>query len=341
MKTRTLTSIILIIAVIMTVPLWGAEKAQAASLTKITVAVPHPSAIIWIPLHVAIGEGYFKDEGLEVNVEAVDGSSQVLQVMSAGKAQFGIPGPGPVLAARARGVDAVFIYNLFPKALFGLVVKEDSSYTQASQLKGTVVGVGTADGSEVTFVRPILNEAGLTEGKDYTFLPVGDGGLAAAAFLRNDIEAYASSVVDSAIMTSKGLPLREITPEKNLAYFGNGFATLASYLEANPKVVEGLGRALVRAARFCADPANQAKVLKDAAMGNPQEAEDTVMAKALLVQVVERQTPLDLSPGWGYQPAIGWKLWHEGQVESGALKAPLPDLQAAYTNEFIKQWNGK
>jgi NitT/TauT family transport system substrate-binding protein len=204
-----------------------------------------------------------------------------------------------------------------------------------------VVGVGTADGSEVTFVRPILTEAGLTEGKDYTFLPVGDGGLAAAAFLRNDIEAYASSVVDSAIMTSKGLPLREITPEKNLAYFGNGFATLASYLEANPKVVEGLGRALVRAAKFCADPANQAKVLKDAAMGNPQEAEDTVMAKALLVTVVERQTPLDLSPGWGYQPAIGWKLWHEGQVESGALKAPLPDLQAAYTNEFIKKWNGK
>jgi NitT/TauT family transport system substrate-binding protein len=341
MKDRTLTSIIFIIAIIMTVSLWGTEKTQAASHTKITVAVPHPSAIIWIPLHVAIGEGYFKDEGLDVNVEAVDGSSQVLQVMSAGKAEFGIPGPGPVLAARARGVDVVFIYNLFPKALFGLVVKKDSSYTQASQLKGQVIGVGTADGSEVTFVRPILNEAGLTEGKDYTFLPVGDGGLAAAAFLRGDIEAYASSVGDSAIMTSKGLALREITPEKNLAYFGNGFATLAPYLKANPKIVEGFGRALVRAARFCHDPANQAKVLKDAAKGNPQEAEDTGMAKALLVQIVERQTPLDLSPGWGFQPDQGWKLWHEGQVESGALKAPLPDLKAAYTNEFIKKWNAK
>ena len=341
MKNRALISMILAIAMIMTVSLWDAEKSQAASLTKITVAVPHPSAIIWIPLHVAIGEGYFKDEGLEVEVEAVDGSSQVLQVMSAGKAQFGIPGPGPVLAARARGVDVIFIYNLFPKALFGLVVKKDSSYTQASQLKGKVIGVGTADGSEVSFVRPILTEAGLTEGKDYTFLPVGDGGLAAAAFLRGDIEAYASSVGDSAIMTSKGLALREITPEKNLAYFGNGFATLTPYLKANRKIVEGFGRALVRAAKFCHDPANQAKVLKNAAKGNPQEAEDTVMAKALLGQIVERQTPLDLSPGWGYQPAEGWKLWHEGQVTSGALKAPLPDLNAAYTNEFIKKWNGK
>ena len=341
MKTGKLTRVILILAVIMVLAPWGADKTQAASPTKITVAVPHPSAIIWIPLHVAIGEGYFKDEGLDVNVEAVDGSSQVLQAMSAGRAQIGIPGPGPGLAARARGVEVVFIYNLFPKALFGLVVRKDSSYTQASQLKGKVIGVGTADGSEVTFVRPILNEAGLTEGQDYTFLPVGDGGLAAAAFERGDIEAYASSVGDSAIMTSKGLALREITPEKNLAYFGNGFAALAPYMKENPKVIEGFGRALVRAARFCHDPANQAKVLKDAAKGNPQEAEDTGMAKALLVQIVERQTPLDLSPGWGYQPPAGWKLWHEGQVESGALKAPLPNLEAAYTNDFIKIWNGK
>ena len=341
MKNKMLTSMILIIAIVMASSLWDAEKTQAASLTEITVAVPHPSAIIWIPLHVAIGEGYFKDEGLDVNVEAVDGSGQVLQVMSANKAQFGIPGAGPTLGARARGVDAVFIYNLYPKSLFGLVVRDGSSYTEASQLKGKVIGVGTADGSEVAFVRPIFNEAGLIEGKDYTFLPVGDGGMAAAAFERDDIEAYASSTVDSAIMTAKGLTLREITPEKNLAYFGNGFAVLGSFMKENPKVVEGFGRALVRAARFCSDPANQAKVLKDAAKGNPQEAEDTAMAKALLAQVIERITPLDLSPGWGYMPPEGWELWHVGLVESGALKAPLPDLKAAYTNDFIKTWNSK
>lgn len=337
MKIRMLTSVTLLIAITMFFSLCGAEKTQAASLTKITVAVPHPSAITWIPLHVAIGEGYFKEEGLDVNVEAVDGSSQVLQVMSANKAQFGIPGAGPTLAARARGVDVVFIYNLYPKSLFGLVVKKDSSVAEASQLKGKVVGVGTADGSEVAFVRPIFNQAGLTEGKDYTFLPVGDGGMAAAAFERGDIVAYASSVGDSAIMTSKGLPLREITPEANLAYFGNGFVTLASFMKENPKVVEGVVRALTRAAKFCQDPANKAKVLQDAAKGNPMEAEDTVMAEALLATVLERQTPLDLSPGWGYQPAEGWNLWHVGLVESGALKAPLPNLEAAYTNDFIQK----
>jgi len=340
MKTRTILCFVLSLAVGMALAPLGPGITHAAPLTKITVAVPHPSAINWIPLHVAIGEGFFNDEGLEVNVEAVDGSSQVLQAMSAGRAQIGAPGPGPVLSARARGVDVVFIYNLYPKALFGLVVKKDSPYQTAADLKGNVIGVGTADGSEVTFVRPILTEAGMVEGKDYTFLPVGDGGLAAAAFERGDIVAYAAAVPDAAVMEARGLKLREITPEKYLSYFGNGFASLESYMKENPKVIEGFGRAIVRAAKFCKDPANREKVLADAKKGNPQEGEDTALANALFDKVIERQTPLDLKPGWGYQPPEGWQLWHTGQIESGALKAPLPNLESAYTNEYVIIWNG-
>lgn len=73
--------------------------------TELTVAVPNPSAITWLPMWVAIGEGYFEEEGMTLTVEAVDGSGQVLQAMAAGQAEIGAPGPGPVLAARARGVD--------------------------------------------------------------------------------------------------------------------------------------------------------------------------------------------------------------------------------------------
>ena len=126
--------------------------------------------------------------------EAVDGSSQVLQVMSAGQAQIGAPGPGPVLAARARDVDVVFLYNLYPKSVFGLMVKDDSAYQTPEDLKGQVIGVGTADGAEVAFAQAILTDLGLTQDTDYTFLPVGDGGTAAVAFMGDEVEAYAAAV---------------------------------------------------------------------------------------------------------------------------------------------------
>ena len=141
----------------------AAAPASAQGLRDITFVQPSPSAINSFPIYVAIGEGYFADEGLNVNVESVNGSSAVLQALTADQAKFGRPGPGPVLDARARGVDVVFIYNQMPKSSFGIVVKEESSYQTPEDLKGQVIGVGTADGAEVSFARGVLSALGMTE----------------------------------------------------------------------------------------------------------------------------------------------------------------------------------
>jgi NitT/TauT family transport system substrate-binding protein len=311
----------------------------AAAQTAVTVVVPNPSAITFMPLHVAIGEGYFAEEGLDITVEALNGSAAVLQTMASGQAQIGAPGPGPLLSARARGEDVVFIYNLYPKSLFGLVVPEESDVQEPAGLKGATIGVGTADGAEVAFARGILTDAGLTEGEDYDFLPVGDGGTAAAAILNEEVGAYAAAVPDAVIIAERGIPLREITPDPYLGYFGNGLAVTAEYLEANPEVIEGFGRAMARGTAFGMDPANTEVVLKHAAAGNPQEGEDPEFAQALLDATRERMTPLDPSAPWGYQPPEGWEQWHQSQLDTGAISEPLDDLDAAYTNEFVETWN--
>jgi NitT/TauT family transport system substrate-binding protein len=317
---------------------FGLGQAFAQDLTKVVVAVPNPSAINNFPLHTAIGEGIFKKNGLEVTVEAVDGSSQVLQAMASNQAQIGQPGPAPVLAARARGEDVVFIFNHFAKSVFGVLVQKDSKIETPADLKGTVIGVGTADGAEVGFTRAILNDLGLKEGTDYTFLPVGDGGLAAAAFLRGDIVAYAGAVSDAAIMESKGLPLREITPPAYLAYFGNGYAAMASYIKEHPDVIEKFGKSIVEATRFALEPANREKVLAHTTAGNPQEGEDPAFANALFDAIVVRIQPNDMAKGWGYQPPEDWQKWHDSQVATGTLKAPL-NVEDVYTNDFVAVWN--
>lgn len=315
------------------------SPSYAQDLKDITIVVPNPSALNNFPLFVAMGEGYLKDEGLNVTVEVVNGSASVLQTMAAGQAQFGNPGPGPLLGARARGEDVVFIYNHFPKSVFGLVVKDESEVKGPEGLKGAVIGVGTADGAEVGFTRAIMAGAGLEEGKDYEFLAVGDGGTAVAAFMNNEISAYAAAVSDSAIIQSKGIPLREITPEAALSYFGNGWAVTRAYLTENPKVIEGFGRALVKGVKFGMDPANRDAVLAHAATGNPQEGEDKAFADTLFSAIQNRVTPVDTATLWGFQPPEHWKMWHDSLIETGALKAPLDNLNAAYTNDFVKVWN--
>jgi NitT/TauT family transport system substrate-binding protein len=309
--------------------------------TAITFVVPNPSALTWLPYWVAVGEGYFEEDGLSLTLEAVDGSSACMQAMSAGQAQIGAPGPGPTLGARSRGVDIKFLYNLYPKSVFGLLVKDDSAYQKPEDLKGTVIGVGTADGAEVSFTRAIMTAVGLNEGADYTFLPVGDGGTAAVAFLRDEVACYAGAVSDAAILAARGLKLREITPDAYLGFFGNGIAMLESQMAATPDLAPKFGRALVRGMRFAIDPANKDKALAHCAAGNPQEGEDKAFAASLLEGVIHRMTPTDAfaDKGYGYQPPEHWKMIHDSAVASGALEAALPDLEAVYTNEFVEGWN--
>ncbi|WP_404862178.1 ABC transporter substrate-binding protein [Georhizobium sp. MAB10] len=319
----------------------GVTAANAQDMMQLTVAVPNPSAINNFPLFVAMGEGYFAEEGLELTVEALNGSAAVLQVMASGQAQIGNPGPGPLLSARARGEDVVFIYNQYPKSIFGLMVPEESEAQGPADLDGTTVGVGTADGAEVAFTRGILQDAGLKEGENYEFLTVGDGGTAAAAFLGEEVDAYAAAVSDAAIIESRGIPLREITPEEYLSFFGNGWAVTGQFIEENPEAVEGFGRALVKATRFGLDPANREKVLEHTTAGNPQEGEDTEFANALLDAVMERIQPVDDSNGYGYQPPEHWEAWHQSQLDTGGLAEPLENLEEAYNNDFVEAWNAQ
>lgn len=317
----------------------GSVGASAQDLRDITFVQPSPSAINSFPVYVALGEGYFEDEGLNVSVESVNGSASVLQALTANQAEFGRPGPGPVLNARARGVDVIFIYNMMPKSSFGIVVKEEAPYQSPADLKGQVVGVGTADGAEVSFARGVLTGVGLAENDDYEFLTVGDGGPATAAFTRGDIEAYAASTADSAILNQRGLAVRDITPEEFLSFFGNGYATMKGTIDNDPELVESFGRAVVRAQAFAMDDANRKAVLAHLKAGMPQESEDPEFAEALFEAVRAKTVPLDLSNGWGYQDPAHWERWHQSMVDTGGLEAPLPDLEAVYTNDFVPAWN--
>jgi len=342
MDRRSFVRIVFCLTVVLALVAWATTAAQAQkALTKVTVLMPGPSAIGNLNYCAALGEGYFKDEGLECIWEAVDGSSQVLQGLASGKAQIGRPGPGPTLAARGRGVDVIFFYNDYPKNQFALVVKEKSSYKVPADLKGKMVGIGTADGGEVAFVRGVLADAGMKEGPDFKFLIVGDGGTAAVAFLREEIEAYAASMFDAATITVRGIPLREITPASFLTYFGSGFIAMNSYIKERPDVIKGFGRAIVRGTKFAMEKANKEKVLEYCKRINPQEGEDKALSLAFYDKVLDRMTPVDLSKGWGYNFPADWKNMYDSNVASGYLKPPLPKLEDTYTNEFVDYWNGK
>lgn len=330
---RTITALLLT-----AVPAAGllGTSAFAQDMRDITFVQPSPSAINSFPVFVAIGEGYFEDEGLNVTVEAINGSGAVLQALSAGQASFGRPGPGPLIAAKSRGVDAVHIYNVAARSNFGIAVQEDSEIQEIEGLRGKVIGTGTADGAEVGFARNVMTSGGMADGEDYEFLTVGDGGPATAAFLNGEIDAYSASTADTAILNQRGMAVRDITPAEFGRFFGNGIATMADTIANDRELVEAWSRAFAKGHAFAMDDANRETVLQHLADGNPQEGEDKEFQSALFDAVRSKTIPADDAPHAGWYPAEVWEEWQEALVAGGEIAAPLDDLGSVWTNEFAE-----
>lgn len=321
--------------------LFVSSSGAFAQDTKLTIALPSPGGLGYFAIYNAMGEGYFAEEGLTVEPQSVNGSSQVIQAVLAGQAQLGHPGPGPLLNAREGGADLVYIFNYFTRSQFNLVVPEESDYQSPTDLKGKVIGVGTSDGAEVAFVRSIFDAEGMKEGEDYTFVTVGEGGMAVAGFMQKAIDAYASDTSGVATLQLRGVDLRVLTPPEFRGYFGNGYVVTREYMDENADVLERFGRALVKGLEFGQNRDNLEATLEHAKLGNPQQLEDMDFARALMGVYYDLTAATDPEKGYGYMDPAAWERWQDTLVKSGDLDAPLPDLTQAYSNQFVEAWNAK
>ncbi|MGH2557208.1 MAG: ABC transporter substrate-binding protein, partial [Actinomycetota bacterium] len=270
----------------------GQDGDQAQEIRELTALIPFPSGAVFYPLFVAQDRGYFEEEGLSVTTEAVDGSGQILQQMLAGQAEVGFPSPGPFMSSVLEGSDLVSVYTLFQSNVFSLQTLADSDVASLADLEGTTVGVGTIEGGEPPFVRAVLSEeAGLEEETDYEILAVGDGGTASVGLNRGEISAYAAAFPDVAIMRLRGLELRNLLPEGFQSFFDSLMVVQREFMDQDPEVVEGLGRAIAKATLWGME--NPEGVLDITAEHFPEEAEDREFTLALLE---ETMTLFELPP---------------------------------------------
>ena len=80
-----------------------AKEESSGELTKISVCEP-VRGILWAPVYVAKAEGYFEEEGLDVDITTVQSDMPTAPVL-ADEAQFGLYGPEMICKFVAEGQD--------------------------------------------------------------------------------------------------------------------------------------------------------------------------------------------------------------------------------------------
>lgn len=148
---------------LLALPLAHAEEAE---LRPIVVAEP-VHLIGYLPLYVAIHEGYFAEEGLDVSVVQATGGAHVTAVVSGdafavigGVDSYNFANQGnddPILAI----VNCVNRANVYLFARKGLVPASDSDADMAEFLRGKVIVAGRYGGSPNVLTRYLVKSLGL------------------------------------------------------------------------------------------------------------------------------------------------------------------------------------
>ena len=135
----------------------------AEAQDKLTVRMDFSPWGAHAAMHLANNKGWFREAGLDVDVQDGRGSGNTIQLVNAGQADVGQVQVGLVASARAKGAKVKSIMNFERRTDLCVLVDRDAPVNRIADLRGRTVVVFAAS-PWAPFIDTYLNAGGLTRG---------------------------------------------------------------------------------------------------------------------------------------------------------------------------------
>ena len=222
-------------------------------LTKVTLnEVAH--SIFYAPQYVAIEEGYFKDEGLDLTLVTGFGADKTMTAVISGEADIGFMGAeASVYAYQEGATDAVVNFaQLTQRAGNFLVAREEMPDFKWEDLKDKKVLGGRKGGMPEMVFEYILRKNGLDPQKDLTIDQSIDFGSTAAAFTGDTSADFTVEFEPSATALEKegaGYVVASLGVDSGYVPY-TSYSAKTSYMEKNPEIIQKFTNALQKGMEY-------------------------------------------------------------------------------------------
>ena len=167
-----------------------APAAHAADSDTVIIMVGGINKIIYLPAKLTEALGYFKEEGLKVELQSqptgVDAENQL--IAGAVQGVVGFYDHTIDLQAKGKEIEAIVVFCKVPGEVELVSTKASATFKTMANAKGMTLGV-TGLGSSTEFLtRYLVDKQGIAS-KDYSLLPVGAGNTFIAAMKQDRIQA--------------------------------------------------------------------------------------------------------------------------------------------------------
>ena len=236
---------------------FGAQAQGKPEKSKVSISVGGKAGFYYLPLTIAERLGYFKDEGLDVEISDFDGGSKALQAMVGGSADVVSGAWENTIDQQPKGLNmqGFVLMGRYPAISVAVAKAKAASYKSPKDLKGMKIGVSAPGSSTNRMVWHLMTKEGLKP-DEASFIGVGTAAGAVAAATSGQIDAISN--VDPVMTTLESIGAVVIvadtrTAKGTEAVFGSADMPAAAlyapitFIQKNPNTVQALTNAMVRA----------------------------------------------------------------------------------------------
>ncbi|MCR4436435.1 MAG: ABC transporter substrate-binding protein [Clostridiales bacterium] len=206
-------------------------------------------SVFYAPQYVALGQGFFKEEGLEIELTNGQGADKVMTAVLSGQSDIGLAGPEA----------SIYVYNEGKEdyaVVFAQLTKRDGSFLmgrkaepdfQWSSLRGKNIIGGRKGGVPEMTLEYVLKKNGLVPGKDVEVDTSVQFALMAGAFTggQGDYVTLFEPTASLLEKEGKGYILASIGRESGEIPYTAYFAK-KSYIEKNKAVIQKFTNAIYK-----------------------------------------------------------------------------------------------
>ena len=255
-------------------PAPGASPAACKPGTAVKIAVPvTPPNVVHIPPYVAQDLGFFKEEGLTVDLPRFEGGVGAFRSVAAGSVDMAMTSSEPAIQAVAAGAEVKSVFTYAPNVDVSFVVSP--KIQSPSDLRGKSVGIQEPGGFADVMSRLVLKKYGI-DPRDVHFVQTTTAGRV-TQLLAGQVDTGVLHI-DQTLGIQKKSPgihvlanMWEVVKDYQYALY----AVSAQRIKSDPAVVECMIRALMKADRAIYDPARR-QAVTDIMVKYTQEERDVV-----------------------------------------------------------------
>ena len=306
--------------------------------TKIALSVGGKAAFYYLPLTISEQLGYFKAEGLDVEISDFAGGARALQAVVGGSADVCSGAFEHTINMQAKNqlFQAFVLQGRAPQIAFGISTKNMPGYKSIVDLKGKKIGVSAPGSSTNMMANLVLSRGGL-KASDVSFIGVGTAAGALTALRSGQIDAMSNTDPVMTMLEQKGevkIISDTRTLKGTLEVFGGPMPAACLYapldfIQKNPNTCQALANAIVHGLKWLqtAGPGDIIKTVPESYLLG-----DRALYLASFNKVRESISLDGIIPDEGARTALKALASFDPSI-----KADKIDIAKTYTNEFARR----